>query len=70
MPRTQQEKTSVDKGKYNSPNASAGQPIIKKEIHMRTLCIEQLQKIDQLLKNDSISQIQHDKLQEAIMDKF
>ncbi len=51
MPRTtQQEEMSVDKGEYNSPN---GRPIVispGKKIHMHTLCIEQLQKIDQLLK--------------------
>ena len=38
-----------------------------KRIHMRTECIEQLQKIGQLLENGIISQLQYDKLQETIM---
>lgn len=36
-------------------------------IHARTECIEQLEKIGNLLEKGTISQEQHDKLQEAIM---
>lgn len=39
-----------------------------KKIHMRTECIEQLQKVGDLLEKGNISQEQYDKLQKAIMN--
>lgn len=39
-----------------------------RKIHMRSECIEQLQKIGQLLESGNISQDQYGKLQDSIMN--
>lgn len=65
-----QSHTSADEKAPTTPSKTAANIVgvsPGRKIHMRTECIEQLQKIGYLLEKGNISQEQYEKLQETIM---